>query len=261
LAQLEKALTATQWAGRKAALLDELNTTGFWERSDRFEVLAAIEAMDRMDAALRSARSLEQRLTTQSFRATLPTTPISNLAQQIYLLSAAVADWEKKLGTEVFLLLEAVGADGASRTVATSWVQRLGEMYLAWAQKRHMRWQRLSAPKATPVVLAISGFGVHGILSRDIGMHLLETEDSDGEPLRAIARLRVLPQPTAPNPRNSLQVALDCFAREPEPTMQIVRRYRDKPSPLVRDALAGWRTGRLDRVLAGDFDLQGRLPT
>jgi len=43
--------------------------------------------------------------------------------------------------------------------------------------------------------------------------------------------------------------------------MQIVRRYRDKPSPLVRDTLAGWRTGRLDRVLAGDFDLQGRLPT
>jgi ATP-dependent Clp protease ATP-binding subunit ClpC len=27
------------------------------------------------------------------------------------------------------------------------------------------------------------------------------------------------------------------------------------PSPLVRDTARGWRTGRLDRVLAGDFDL------
>jgi hypothetical protein len=27
------------------------------------------------------------------------------------------------------------------------------------------------------------------------------------------------------------------------------------PSPLVRDSVRGWRTGRLDRVLAGDFDL------
>ena len=36
---------------------------------------------------------------------------------------------------------------------------------------------------------------------------------------------------------------------------RIVRRYRRDPSPLVRDAARGWRTGRLDAVLAGDFDL------
>ena len=34
----------------------------------------------------------------------------------------------------------------------------------------------------------------------------------------------------------------------------VVRRYRHEPSPLVRDA-SGMRTGRIDRVLAGDFDL------
>jgi ATP-dependent Clp protease ATP-binding subunit ClpC len=36
---------------------------------------------------------------------------------------------------------------------------------------------------------------------------------------------------------------------------EVVRRYREKPAPLVRDAVRGYRTGRLDRVLAGDFDL------
>jgi ATP-dependent Clp protease ATP-binding subunit ClpC len=37
----------------------------------------------------------------------------------------------------------------------------------------------------------------------------------------------------------------------------IVRRYRADPAPMVRDAVQGWRTGRLDTVLAGDFDLMG----
>jgi hypothetical protein len=36
---------------------------------------------------------------------------------------------------------------------------------------------------------------------------------------------------------------------------RIVRRYRERPTPLVRDAVRGWRTGRLDAVLAGGFDL------
>jgi hypothetical protein len=38
---------------------------------------------------------------------------------------------------------------------------------------------------------------------------------------------------------------------------EIVRRYRDRPSPLVRDAALGWRTGRLDLVLGRHFDLMG----
>ena len=35
----------------------------------------------------------------------------------------------------------------------------------------------------------------------------------------------------------------------------IVRRYRERPTPLVRDAVRGWRTGKLDAVLSGGFDL------
>ena len=35
----------------------------------------------------------------------------------------------------------------------------------------------------------------------------------------------------------------------------VVRRYRPGKAPLVRDSVRGYRTGRLDRILAGDFDL------
>jgi ATP-dependent Clp protease ATP-binding subunit ClpC len=37
----------------------------------------------------------------------------------------------------------------------------------------------------------------------------------------------------------------------------VVRRYRREPSPLVRDAVRNYRTGLIDRVLGGDFDLFG----
>jgi len=36
---------------------------------------------------------------------------------------------------------------------------------------------------------------------------------------------------------------------------RVVRRYRSEPSPLVRNINGSWRTGRLDAVLRGDFDL------
>ena len=48
-------------------------------------------------------------------------------------------------------------------------------------------------------------------------------------------------------------------SHERSPAAAIVRRYREAPSPLVRDSRGAWRTGRLDRVLAGDFDLMGGL--
>jgi ATP-dependent Clp protease ATP-binding subunit ClpC len=38
----------------------------------------------------------------------------------------------------------------------------------------------------------------------------------------------------------------------------VVRRYREQPSPLVKDLVRGWRTGRLERVLGGEFDV---IPT
>lgn len=44
------------------------------------------------------------------------------------------------------------------------------------------------------------------------------------------------------------------MARSKESTA-IVRRYRREPDMLVRDAFRDWRSGKLDAVLGGDFDL------
>ena len=82
------------------------------------------------------------------------------------------------------------------------------------------------------------------------------TEDADRIVDREQVRVRVVP--LAPGPaagsaglaRSALEAADDGDGQT-----QIVRRYRPGKAPLVRDAVRGYRTGRLDRVLAGDFDL------
>ena len=48
--------------------------------------------------------------------------------------------------------------------------------------------------------------------------------------------------------------AFSTASRLPSPNA-VVRRYRTGPSPLVRDSARGYRTGNLDGVLAGEFDL------
>ncbi|MFP6880719.1 MAG: hypothetical protein VCA34_07205 [Roseibacillus sp.] len=43
----------------------------------------------------------------------------------------------------------------------------------------------------------------------------------------------------------------------PPPPTLTVRRYQQVPAPLVRDKVSNWRTGRLDLVMHGHFDILG----
>jgi ATP-dependent Clp protease ATP-binding subunit ClpC len=75
-------------------------------------------------------------------------------------------------------------------------------------------------------------------------------------------QVRVVAQPEEPAGRapdalrRQAEAALEQDASAGAPTAAaVVRRYREEPSPLVRDSVRGWRTGKLERVLDGDFDL------
>ena len=48
---------------------------------------------------------------------------------------------------------------------------------------------------------------------------------------------------------------LERFLEQIMSKMKRVELSPEAPSPLVRDTERGWRTGRLDRVLGGHFDL------
>jgi ATP-dependent Clp protease ATP-binding subunit ClpC len=78
-------------------------------------------------------------------------------------------------------------------------------------------------------------------------------ETTEGaERVTARVRLAVVPLGDVP-PAKAPRLIARALDAAPRPNA-IVRRYRERP-PLVRNADGRWRTGRLDLVLAGEFDL------
>ena len=104
-------------------------------------------------------------------------------------------------------------------------------------------------------LLMIGGFGAHRLLEKKAGLHVLEQAEDDKARSRATARVRLAVAPLGDQPpakqRRTLSDALERGARP----HAVVRRYRSAPAPLVRNMNVAWRTGRLDAVLDGNFDL------
>jgi ATP-dependent Clp protease ATP-binding subunit ClpC len=257
LARVTQSIGSAPWQGEKAALLEQMRRPDFWSSPARHAVLAQIEHRDSLEAAVHTAHSLLRRLSGRPTRASPPGI-VSNLAQQLYLLEQALIDLDRGLWPDVFLSIESVAGERLTQQQVAAWSARLESMYSEWARKRRLRSSILGRDEEHngQLVLAIAGFGAHGILAREAGLHVLEVPDTSGGFERYTARVRLVPQPAQPRPGNQSELAhaLACLAAVTPPTI-VVRRYREQPSPLVRDAAAGWRTGRIEDVLAGDFDL------
>ncbi len=156
--------------------------------------------------------------------------------------------------------------DGRTKpTLADEFAARLGRMYRGWAQRRGMRMRELEeaggdGKQPYRLLLAVSGFGAYSILEPDDGLHVLEVMDRGKVAQRNRVHVRICPQPDEPaGPRlaDERTHALQALAAGDRGNLTIVRRYREKPAPLVRDSVREWRSGLLDRVLAGDFDVIG----
>lgn len=263
VAALLERVEGGQWTNEKQALLQQINGLGFWESAGRFQVVDRMERMDRIEAGADTARSLLRRLDQPGAQRTrVPGSVVSNLAQQMYLLKAALADFDAGVPADVYLAVEPVGSSeqGADRDAA--WARTLLHMYEGWARKRRMRASLLGdgkdAADSAWLILSIAGFGAHQILARERGLHVLEVPESDAGFDRSTARVRVVAQPVEPHPnRAERDHAIACLQAAGSGANTVVRRYRERPSPLVRDAQGGWRTGRIGQVLGGDFDLLG----
>jgi ATP-dependent Clp protease ATP-binding subunit ClpC len=129
-------------------------------------------------------------------------------------------------------------------------------MYRAWSDHRHMQISELPAgPAGDAPLLLISGFGAHRLLKRECGLHVLELADGSGSANRATARVRLVVTPLGDVPPARLAGTLAKAFGEAALPSAVVRRYRGEPAPLVRSGDGSWRSGRLDAVLRGDFDL------
>jgi ATP-dependent Clp protease ATP-binding subunit ClpC len=257
--RLRAAVEGDAFKDKKHAALAMTSSPGFWSSPGRFKVLGHAEYLDRIESGLRTAGSLVERLVGLAERkgSFVPRHLISRLAQQLYLIGLASDDTEHS--GEAFLLIEAGHGGGSAGLASNDFALRLGRMYRKWADKRGMRFEILEESDGEPyrLLCAVSGYAARSILAPEEGLHIFEVPEPGGRSFkRRAARIRVVRQPAEPAAGGELcrqaKRALDASSTD---RLRIVRRYREEPSPLVRDSVRGWRTGRVDRVLDGDFDL------
>lgn len=267
LDRLRGVFRGAPWKETKQALFDAMAAPGFWNSPERFATLEEVEYRDRLEVGFDSAESLGARLASQdgAARERVPAHLATRLAHDLYLLDEALCGLERAEPFDAWILIEAESPEG-SATVADSieWARRLFAMYHGFCERRRMRFEALTPPvpsipgtETWRGLLAVSGFAAYSILQHEHGLHILEVRGDSPRATRLRARVRILAQPPQPPPRDPVERArnaLEAFANSSEP-VGIARRYAEEPSPLVRDAVRSWRTGRFDRVLAGDFDL------
>ena len=254
------------WRARKEEALGRMQSADFWTSAERFSVLGAAEYMDRIEAGLDTAGSLLGRL--RGNRRRLPPDLVARLAEQLYLLDAACRGFAEGSPRDAFLLVTASREPGADRDRSDEFARTLTRMYRRWAERRRMRFDLIeerdgersngSGAEEYRALAAVSGYAAFRLLRPEAGLHVLETPQDEKAFNRARATVRVVAQPDEPAGRGREALgeqAARALASDGAAPQQVVRRYREEPSPLVRDSARGWRTGRLERVLDGDFDL------
>ncbi len=243
------------WETEKSALISQMSENGFWEREDRYVVLDRIELADRLDSASSILASLAERLRGHGKSTKL----VRSIANRIYVLREGFRDYDERRPTQAIIGVRLV-TDDAMRAGAKAFRDSLVNMYQEWAKARGMRLRVLdSSSSRYEALFLISGFGSYGILVLESGLHVNEVPANESKFDRIRARVQVAPVPVNGSAQNSKvnNEATNILDGGSDQKVVVVRRYRENPSPLVRDSVRSWRTGRLDQVLGGHFDVIG----
>jgi ATP-dependent Clp protease ATP-binding subunit ClpC len=260
-------LEAERWSERKQAALKRQREPGFWESPQRFAVFGMIEQIDRIEAGVAASSRVFRRLSgkTSASRASFPAEQLGRLALRLLVLETAVSDVEHSFPLDAFLMLETKPSPDAPLSRSEAFLEKLADMYRAWATRRGIKVEPLIDERdahSARIVFAVSGLAAHSLLEKETGLHVFEEPLDNGRSFsRRPVLVRVAAQPEIPPPHGKAgfrQQALESLGAEGTSSAAaavVARRYREQPSPLVRDAVRGWRTGRIDRVYAGDFDL------
>lgn len=257
-------IESEDWQAKKNAALMQTSVKGFWNSPARFSVLGLVEYMDRIEVGLRSGDSLLRRIlgSEPEKRKFFSADLIKRLAQQIYLLEIACDDLADNRPRDAFLQIESGRDAGLDAAENDEFARRLIGMYEQWAAKRKMKLEVIEQKPGNdrqPMrwLATVSGYGAFSLLLPEAGFHILETPRKEGNFHRYKARVRVsaLPEEPIEAPDKLAKLAKESFDRLGDLRLLVVRRYREQPSPLVRDSIRNWRTGKIERVLGGDFDL------
>ena len=254
-----------EWQAKKEASLALTSSAEFWSSPNRFKILAEVEYMDRLERGLDTAESLFNRLRGEGDepRNNYSKVLVQRLAHRLYLLENALKGEGLAEPRDAFLCVEAPPNSRTDLDVL-KFAGDLAKMYLKWVESRQMRYKiliddRFNTEGVQRFVLAIAGFGSYTILKQETGIHVWEDHPEDTNNKRRVhAVVRVVPQPIPASKETAELIAqAEHQLTQLETKTTVVRRYRREPAPLVRDRIKGWRTGNLDLVLNGNFDLVG----
>ncbi len=255
---LDETLASEAWEALKDELSAAMLEAGFWSNPERHATLARLALMDRVKAAAETARSLKARLDKGSERAGKASRElVSRIALQAHLVGEGIQDVQANAPIEAVVTVEPAFEKPGEANASRAWCAQVLDMYRGWAGKRRMQLTEVVDSGHLPTLL-ISGFGAHRVLALEAGLHVLDISDDDRAPARATARVRIGVAPLEEQSKAKLKVALKAALNGGASSNTVVRRYRGDAAPLVRDLGSGWRSGRFDDVLAGDFDLIAR---
>ncbi len=260
LAAILGTLRSDAWEKLKAQDAESMQTPDFWAKPARFEVLSRIALMDRVRAATGTAEALRARLAKAPSRGGKSSKElIARLALQLHLTGEGIKDVFEAAPIEAALAVEPALDGGAESGDALEWCGQLLDMYRGWAGARNMQISELPLRPGDGPALLIGGFGAYRALTPERGLHVFETPNAGKNAGRISARIRVVPAPLGELAPGKLRAALATAFAQSAASNTLIRRYRDGASPSVRDMQAGWRSGRLDAVLRGNFDLIGAI--
>jgi ATP-dependent Clp protease ATP-binding subunit ClpC len=253
---LAERIGSTEWAAEKARLVGEIGSPEFWSSPDRSQTLVRLELMDRLEVATETATSLEARLARQTGAQGKGVRDlVARLAMQIHLVSEGLKDFDEKAPVEVALIVEPVFvADAEDSEAANAWCRELGSMYRAWARNRNMSATEIDGIAGVDqVALIVAGFGAHRVLAREAGLHVLEKSEEGGS--RLTAQVLIAAAPLGNVSKAEMRRVLAAAFGNPKRSTNVVRRYRKGLTPLVRNGDGSVRSGKVEEVLRGNFDL------
>jgi ATP-dependent Clp protease ATP-binding subunit ClpC len=258
--EISDEMAGERWSAANDRLSLALADPAIWSRDDRHHVFCRFEMVDRLREAARTAERLLRRYRAASQGPARASRELAaRLALQLYNLRQGLDDLAADAPIDVLLRVDPAmdaGGDGAG---ASDWCLKLTGMYRQWAARRRMQLDEIlpDGGKGMPI-LHITGFGAFRTLKAEAGLHVLDDQAGETE-RRLVAWVTMAGGPDrAPPQGGELDAASRLLAAAPT-LPNIVRRYREEPSPMVRDTASGWRTGRLDAVLRGNFDLMGAV--
>ena len=259
---LGETLKATAWQSRKEELDKTSYATDFWSDAGRFSILGRLQIIDQIESAYETIQSILERLNHLSAKVA-QTDLIQRMARQLFLLNRSVSDLENTVPQDAFIQIQLM-KDKPPSAPEEIVFDNICKMYENWAENRRMKITEISAtPTANKHSMvtsyAVSGFACYSLLLPENGLHLWELPGESTPDPKDRIQLKVVVIAQADKPTKTrkefTENAAKLFQEKEEDAFSIVRRYAQYPTPLVRDAKTKTRTGRLETVMQGNFDV------